>query len=340
MKVLVTGGAGFIGSHLCEALLAAEHEVTAFDCLDDFYDPAIKRANLTVCAKSAHFQLIEADVRDAPALDAALAKKATDAIIHLAARTGVRPSIEKPLLYQDVNVHGTAVLLEAARKHSIKKLVFAGSSSVYGNNRTIPFRETDPVDHPISPYAATKKAGELLCHTYHHLFGINVTCLRLFTAYGPRQRPDLAIHRFTKLIEIGKPIPLFGDGTTSRDFTHVLDIVDGILRALKRCGGYHIYNLGNSRPISLNDLVAAIEQALGRTAILDRLPMQPGDASRTCADLTLAARELGYQPKWTLERGLAQFVTWFRAQRADAGSAKQKATLGLSNRAPPEFHST
>jgi len=327
MNVFVTGGAGFIGSHLCEALLAAEHEVTAFDCLDDFYDPAIKRANLTACFASAHFNLIEADIRDAAALDHALTDTATDAIIHLAARTGVRPSIEKPLLYQDVNVRGTALLLEAARKHRITKFVFAGSSSVYGNNLSIPFRETDQVDQPISPYAATKKAGELICHTYHHLFAINVTCLRLFTAYGPRQRPDLAIHRFAKLIEMGEPIPIFGDGTTSRDFTYVADIVDGILRALKHCDGYHIYNLGNSHPVSLSELVMAIEQALGRTAILNRLPMQPGDATRTCADLTLASQELGYQPKWTLQRGLTEFVKWLRAQRADPGATQKKATL-------------
>lgn len=312
VKILVTGGAGFIGSHLCQALLACRHDVTALDNFDRFYDPAIKKSNLAVASESPRFRLVTGDIRNRANVDSLLASTEFDTIVHLAARAGVRPSIEDPLLYQDVNVTGTTVLLEAARRHNITRFIFASSSSVYGNNTKVPFAESDNVDLPISPYAATKKAGELLAHTYNHLFGINVTCLRLFTTYGPRQRPDLAIHKFARLIESGKPIPFFGDGTMKRDFTYIEDIVGGVIRAIDRCNGYHIYNLGESRPVSLAALVHAIENALGRKAIIDRLDMQPGDVNQTYADITLAQRELGYQPRWTLEQGLAQFVQWLR----------------------------
>ncbi|MEE8170670.1 MAG: NAD-dependent epimerase/dehydratase family protein, partial [Phycisphaerae bacterium] len=248
-NIFVTGGAGFIGSHLCEALLERGDRVTAYDNFDDFYDPAVKRRNLDRCRDNAAFDLIEGDLRDAEAVEAALRRAEPEAIIHLAARAGVRPSIADPLLYQDVNVGGTAVLLEAVRLQAVPKFIFGGSSSVYGNNEKIPFAESDPVDHPISPYAATKKAGELLCHTYHHLYGTGMTCLRFFTAYGPRQRPDLAIHKFARLILAGRPIPVYGDGATQRDYTYVADIVEGVLRAVDRCAGYRIYNLGESQPV-------------------------------------------------------------------------------------------
>ena len=217
------------------------------------------------------------------------------------------------MLYQDVNVRGTMVLLEACRKKGIKRFIFSSSSSIYGNNEKIPFAESDPVDHPISPYAATKKAGELICHTYHHLYGIDITCLRFFTVYGPRQRPDLAIHKFARLIEQGRSIPVFGDGSMMRDFTYIDDIVDGVLRAMHQCGGYHVYNLGESQPVGLSNLITALESALGRKAVIDRRSMQPGDVNRTYADVTLARNELGYQPSTDLATGLARFVEWFRS---------------------------
>jgi len=314
MNIVVTGGAGFIGSHLCEALLRDGHEVVAFDNFDDFYDPRIKRRNLHAAGQHPNFTLVEGDIRHADDVRGVIRSGAVDVVVHLAARAGVRPSIERPILYENVNVHGTLVLLEACRVAGNCKFIFAGSSSVYGNNRKIPFAETDPVDDPISPYAATKKAGELLCHTYHHLYGLPVTCLRFFTVYGPRQRPDLAIHKFVRLIEEGKPIPVFGDGSMQRDFTYIDDIIDGVIRAIDRCDGYRIYNLGESRPVALNDLIAALEKALGKSAAIERLPLQPGDVLRTYADVTAAGRDLGYDPKTNLETGLARFVEWYRAE--------------------------
>jgi len=314
MRVLVTGGAGFIGSHLCEALLRAEHEVVALDNFDDFYDPTVKHANLSGCQASARFELVRGDIRDAVLVDRLLSRRAAEVLVHLAARAGVRHSVEQPVLYQDVNVGGTTVLLEAARRHGVGRFIFASSSSVYGNNQKVPFAESDNVDYPISPYAASKKAGELICHAYHHLYGLNVTCLRLFTAYGPRQRPDLAIHKFARLIEAGKPIPVFGDGSTMRDYTYIDDIVDGHLRAVERCRGYRIYNLGESRPVTLSHLIESLEKALGKKAIIQYREPQPGDVVQTCADVTLARAELGYRPTTDLEVGLARFVRWFRAQ--------------------------
>lgn len=312
---VVTGAAGFIGSHLCERLLATGVRVTGIDSFDSFYDPGVKRRNLSICLANSRFTLIEADIRQPEAM-AGVLRDGADAIIHLAARAGVRPSIEDPLLYQDVNIHGTCVLLEAARRYKIPKFVFASSSSVYGNSSKVPFSESDNVDFPISPYAATKKAGELLAYTYHHLFGLSVTCLRFFTVYGPRQRPDLAIHKFARLIEQGQPIPVFGDGSMMRDHTYVADIVDGIVAAVERCTGYRIYNLGHSTPISLRDLIVAIETALGKPAHLQRLPLQPGDVERTYADIRLAQAELGFAPRTDLQAGLATFVEWLRTQSA------------------------
>jgi UDP-glucuronate 4-epimerase len=311
MKILVTGAAGFIGSHLCERLLGDGRAVIGVDSFDSFYDPRIKRRNIEDCLKNENFQLVEADIRDHDAMDRAVGA-GVDVIVHLAARAGVRPSIAQPLLYADVNINGTMVLLEAAKKYNIKRFIFASSSSVYGNNEKVPFSEEDNVDFPISPYAATKKAGELICHTYHHLYDISITCLRFFTVYGPRQRPDLAIHKFVRLIEEGESIPVFGDGSMMRDFTYIDDIIDGAVAAMERCDGFHVYNLGESQPIAVNDLIAEIENALGKKAVKEYLPPQPGDVERTYADVTMAVRDLDYKPSTPLQVGLAKFTTWLR----------------------------
>jgi UDP-glucuronate 4-epimerase len=320
MKALVTGAAGFIGSYMSERLLRDGWKVVGVDNFDDFYDPQTKRRNIAGCLKNKNFQLVEADIRDRNAMDKAVGN-GVEIIIHLAARAGVRPSIAQPMLYADVNINGTMVLLEAAKKHKVSKFIFGSSSSVYGNNKKVPFSEDDNVDFPISPYAATKKAGELICYTYHHLYGICVTCLRFFTVYGPRQRPDLAIHKFARLIEQGKPIPIYGDGSMMRDFTYIDDIIDGTVAAITHLTNdelrttlhaFNIYNLGNANPISVNDLVAKLEKSLGKKAVREYLPPQPGDVERTYADITKAARDLGYKPKTTIEEGLARFVEWLR----------------------------
>ncbi len=311
MRTLVTGGAGFIGSTLVDRLLRDGGEVTVLDNFDPFYDEARKRANLVEAAKSPRFRLIEGDIRDAATVDRVISNLSPDAIVHLAARAGVRPSIEQPALYAEVNVTGTVHLLQAAcRIEPRPKFVYASSSSVYGDRSDAPFRETDSVDLPVSPYAATKKACELLAHTFHHLHGLPVTGLRFFTAYGPRNRPDLAIAKFADLIERGKPVPMFGDGSTRRDYTFVGDIVDGIVRAIQRCTSHHLYNLGNSDPIELHAMIAAIGEALGKTPIIDRQPEQPGDVRQTYADVSLAAQELGYAPTTPFHEGLARFVAW------------------------------
>jgi UDP-glucuronate 4-epimerase len=312
MQVLVTGAAGFIGSHLCERLLANGHHVVGLDNFDAFYDPQVKRNNITACISKEEFKLVEGDIRDDICIETIFTTNKIEMIFHLAARAGVRPSIEEPLCYQDVNVRGTLVLLEAARKHGLKKFIFASSSSVYGNNEKVPFSETDSVDNPISPYAATKKAGELLCYTYSHLYNIDMTCLRFFTVYGPRQRPDLAIHKFTKLIEADQPILVFGDGSMKRDYTYIDDIIDGVMGAMNACKGYEIYNLGGSCPIRLDTLIQSIEAVLGKKANIARLPLQPGDVKVTYADVSKVAKRLDYQPKTQLEDGLKKFVEWFR----------------------------
>jgi len=313
MKALVTGAAGFIGSHLCERLLAQGWAVLGVDNFDDFYDQQIKRRNISACLKNKNFQLIEADIRDSATMDKTVGSD-VEIIVHLAARAGVRPSIEQPVLYADVNVNGTTVLLEAAKKHNVIKFIFGSSSSVYGNNEKVPFSEGDSVDFPISPYAATKKAGELICYTYHHLYGIHITCLRFFTVYGPRQRPDLAIHKFAKLIEQGKSIPVYGDGTMMRDFTYIDDIINGTVAAMERCSGFNIYNLGESRPVSVNDLIDEIEKAIGKKAVKEYSPRQPGDVERTYADVTKAIADLGYNPSTSIQTGLEKFVAWLRQQ--------------------------
>jgi UDP-glucuronate 4-epimerase len=311
-KILVTGAAGFIGSHLCDRLVSEKAVATGLDNFDNSYSRDIKKANISGLLAERNFNFVEGDIRDAACVESVVQKHKPDMIVHLAAKAGVRPSIDDPVGYQDVNINGTVMLLEAARRFGIKNFIFASSSSVYGNNKKVPFAETDNVDFPISPYAATKKAGELLCHTYSHLYKINMTCLRFFTVYGPRQRPDLAIRKFTSLIEAGKPIPVYGDGSMKRDFTYIDDIIDGVVGAMRNCGGYEIYNLGESRPVRLDILISEIEDALGKKAIINRLPMQPGDVLQTYADVTKAREKLGYAPKTDLETGLKEFVKWFR----------------------------
>ena len=259
MNFLVTGGAGFIGSHLVERLLAEGHHVLCLDNFDEFYDPALKRRNLRQVLEDPKFRLIEGDLREERILERIFGEEKIDIVAHLAARAGVRPSIQNPLLYAEVNIRGTLNLLEACRRNNIGRLVFASSSSVYGNNRKIPFAENDPVDNPISPYAATKKAGELICHTYHHLYGIHIACLRYFTVYGPRQRPEMAIHQFTRLIHEGKKVTLFGDGSSRRDYTYIDDAVAGTMEALIQATGYEIYNIGESQTISLLEMMRTIE---------------------------------------------------------------------------------
>jgi UDP-glucuronate 4-epimerase len=311
-KVLVTGGAGFIGSHLAEGLLARGDEVVVLDNLNDFYDPAIKRRNLEVLAARPGFAFVEGDIRDRETVGGLFAAHHPDAVIHLAAMAGVRPSIEKPALYADVNLIGTSVLLEAAVSAGVERFVFASSSSVYGERKDPPFLETDRVDGPISPYAATKKAGELICHSFSHVSGLNVTCLRFFTVYGPRQRPEMAIHKFANLILAGRPIPVFGDGSSARDYTFVLDIVDGTIRALDRLSGYRIYNLGGSGVTTLSRLIEVLGRALGREPVIDRLPMQAGDVSLTSAGVERARRDLGFEPKVSIEEGVNRFAEWLR----------------------------
>ncbi|MFC1738645.1 GDP-mannose 4,6-dehydratase [Planctomycetota bacterium] len=313
MKILITGAAGFIGSHLTERLLSEGHHAIGLDNFDDFYDPKVKRRNIETFLEDKNFKLIEADIRDSAACEKVISA-GVDCIVHLAARAGVRPSIEQPALYADVNINGTLTLLEAAKKYSLKKFIFGSSSSVYGNNKKVPFAEDDNVDFPISPYAATKKACELLCRTYHHLCGIDVTCLRYFTVYGPRQRPDLAIHKFAKLIEQGKAVPVYGDGSMMRDFTYIDDIIDGTVAAIDKCAGYHIYNFGESKTISVNELITELEKALGKKAVKENVPRQPGDVEKTYADVTKAVHELGYNPSTDIQTGLAKFVTWLRKE--------------------------
>ena len=319
--ILVTGGAGFIGSHLCERLVSRGHHVVAIDNFDPFYDESIKRRNLAQLSSEPRFSLVEADIRDPEAVERgirAVGIDAADAIVHLAARAGVRPSIEQPLLYSQVNVDGTVAMLEIARRLGARRFVFGSSSSVYGNNEKVPFSEDDAVGHPISPYAATKRAGELLCHTYHHLFGLSIVCLRFFTVYGPRQRPDLAIHKLTRLISEGRPIPVFGDGSTRRDYTYVDDILQGIEGALRVTEGaatrFEIVNLGESETTTLARLIELISGALGREPVIDRQPLQPGDVERTYADIDRAKALLGYAPTTKVEEGIPRFVEWFRSQ--------------------------
>ena len=340
MNFLVTGGAGFIGSHVCERLLNSGHAVWAFDDLNNFYDPQLKRRNLREIqalapwnnsvqhpatpgspaystGRAKPFEFVHGDLTDRAALDELFGSVKFDQVIHLAARAGVRPSLEAPALYQRVNVEGTVNVLEAARKTGVKKITIASSSSVYGVNSKVPFSESDPIFSAISPYAASKLACEALGHVYHHIYGMDIAMLRFFTVYGPRQRPDLSIYKFTRLITAGKPIPVFGDGSASRDFTFITDTVDGVIACTQREFGYEIFNLGESQTVKLSRLIELLETALGKKAVIDRQPLQPGDVPITFADISKARAKLGYQPRIKVEQGIPLFVDWFKHSEAN-----------------------
>lgn len=312
-SILVTGGAGFIGSHLADRLLSENAwNVTVVDDLNDFYSPEIKRANIAEHLTNGNYKFVEADIRDVAAMERLFDDSSFEVIVHLAARAGVRPSLCQPKLYAETNITGTLNLLEQARIHGVKQFVFASSSSVYGKNCKMPFAEDDRIHQPISPYAATKASCELLCHTYSHLHDIRTVCLRFFTVYGARQRPDLAIHKFAKLISEGKPIPMFGDGTTRRDYTYIDDIIQGVRSSIDYDGSKHeIFNLGESQTIELRELISLLETSLGKKAIIDEQPMQPGDVPCTYSDITKARKLLGYDPTTNIADGIPKFVEWF-----------------------------
>lgn len=312
-NILLTGGAGFIGSNLADVMLKQGYGIVCLDNFDNFYDRAIKMKNIENALKSPDFHLVEGDIRDRELLGQLFNKYQIQLIVHLAAKAGVRPSVESPQEYFEVNINGTINILEAAKEHKVMKMVFASSSSVYGNNSKVPFSETDFVDHPISPYAASKKAGELICFTYHELYKMDITCLRFFTVYGPRQRPDLAIHKFAKLILNDKPVPVYGDGSFKRDFTYVDDTVFGIKQAINNLDGYKIYNLGNSRTVSVLEMVSELEKALGKKAEIDYRPLQPGDVKLTFADISRAKKELQYDPQYDFSTGITNFVEWLKS---------------------------
>jgi UDP-glucuronate 4-epimerase len=312
-NILVTGGAGFIGSHLVDQLLSeSAWSITVVDDFNDFYSPEIKRSNIEGHLKHSNYRMVEADIRDDARLAEIFQETDFSVIVHLAARAGVRPSLTEPKLYTETNINGTVNLLELAREHGIKQFVFGSSSSVYGVNEKVPFAEDDPIFQPISPYAATKAAGELICHTYSHLYDIRTVCLRFFTVYGARQRPDLAIHKFAKLITAGKPIPVFGDGSARRDYTYVDDIIQGVRASIDYAGSIHeVFNLGESQTTELKELIALIEQSLGKKATIERYPEQPGDVPTTFADISKARELLGYDPKTKVSDGIPKFIDWF-----------------------------
>jgi len=311
-KVLVTGAGGFIGSHLAERLVHSDYQVIGLDNFDDFYSPIVKWNNISALNKTDNFELEQGDIRDESLLTRIFKTNHIDAVIHLAARAGVRPSIKQPLLYQDINIRGTINLLEASRTFGIAKFIYASSSSVYGLNNKVPFKESDKVDSPTSPYASSKAAAELYCRSYNYLYGLPMSVLRFFTVYGPRQRPEMATHLFTRMIDLGEEIPVFGDGTSKRDYTYVSDIVSGILQALTAQNrGFEIFNLGNSHPIALDSLIHLLEEALGKRAKIKSMPMQSGDVPITFADISKAKKYLDYQPKVTIEEGISLFVQWY-----------------------------
>jgi UDP-glucuronate 4-epimerase len=323
MNFLVTGGAGFIGSHVCERLLSAGHAVWALDDLNDFYDPALKRRNLAeIQALHKPFVFCEGDVADRSCVERLFRAVPFDQVIHLAARAGIRPSLAEPALCQRVNVEGTANVLQTAHSNGVAKLILASSSSVYGINSKIPFVESDPVFAPISPYAASKLACEALGHVFHHVYGMDIVMLRFFTVYGPRQRPDLAIHKFARRIAAGQPIELYGDGSSARDYTCVTDIVDGIMACVGQTFGYEVFNLGGANPAKLSFLVELIEAALGKKALIERKPDQPGDVPQTWADISKSALRLGYSPKVRIEEGIPLFVDWFLRVARDSAAGK------------------
>jgi UDP-glucuronate 4-epimerase len=323
-NILITGGAGFIGSHLVDHLLAeGEWSVTVVDDFNDFYPPEIKRNNIRAHEQNSAYKLIEADIRVQSDLEKVFDETRFDVIVHLAARAGVRPSLEEPQLYAETNINGTLNLLEQARHHRVKQFVFGSSSSVYGINAKVPFSEDDTIRQPISPYATTKAAGELLCYTYSHLYDLRSVCLRFFTVYGARQRPDLAIHKFARLISQGKPIPVFGDGKARRDYTYIDDIIAGVRGAIDfDQSDYEVINLGESRTVELKELISLLEQELGQKAKIDPQPVQPGDVPQTFADIAKARRLLGYNPQTQIEDGIHKFVAWFRAQEATSNRGR------------------
>jgi len=322
-NILVTGGAGFIGSHLIRRFLAEGVRVVCYDNFSSYYDPELKRENIRPFLESEGFSLVEANIMDGSSLRKVFAQHSFDAVVHLAAIVGVRYSLSHPATYFDVNVKGTLNLLEEARRARVSKIIFASSSSVYGMNSQVPFKEDDPAIHPISPYAASKRAAELLCFTYHHLYGLDVFCLRFFTAYGPAQRPEMAIHTFTRCLEEGSPIPFYGDGESARDYTYIDDIVDGIIKSVQFVKGFEIINLGQSRTVTLKRLVELLEAALNKKAKLKKMPLQPGDMLITRADISKAVDILGYRPTTSIEEGIKRFVEWYRnkaAQRETGGT--------------------
>ncbi|HEY6553381.1 MAG TPA: NAD-dependent epimerase/dehydratase family protein [Vicinamibacteria bacterium] len=313
--ILVTGGAGFIGSHLTRRLLSRGDRVTVLDDFNDFYDPARKRRNVAPLLERPDYRLAEGDIRDEALVDRLYAEGRFDGVVHLAARAGVRPSLQEPILYEDVNCIGTLRLLEAARRHGPDVFIFGSSSSVYGINEKVPFSEADEVNQPISPYATTKRSGELLCYNYHHLYGFRTACLRFFTVYGPGQRPEMAIHKFTDLLARGRTVPMYGDGGSRRDYTYVDDIIDGVVASLDLAPGFEILNLGGADTTSLWDLVHWIAEELAVEPRIDYLPAQPGDVPITYADVSKAARLLGYSPKVPIREGLRRFVAWYAGQQ-------------------------
>lgn len=313
--VLVTGGAGFIGSNCVKRLLDDNRNVICLDNFNTYYEPAIKRRNISGFLEHDNFALFEGDILDVVMLEQIFSSQTVGSVIHLAARAGVRPSLSEPVLYETVNVVGTLNLLEAARQHGVENFVFGSSSSVYGINEKTPFSETDRIEHPVSPYATSKRAAELYCYNYSHLYGLPITCLRFFTVYGPRQRPEMAIHKFTRLIDEGEPIPTFGDGSSARDYTYIDDIVSGIMAALARPAAFEIYNLGNSRTTTLNKMVELISAALGKRAELNWLPAQAGDVPITFADIGKAQAQLGYKPATPIEEGITKFVDWYNSNK-------------------------
>lgn len=319
VRLLISGAAGFIGSSLSDELLAKGFSIMGIDNFDSFYSRDIKESNISYALKHGSFTLLEGDIRDMDFIDSCFSDFKPDIIIHLAAKAGVRPSIKDPSAYYEVNVNGTLNMLEAMRKNNVSRMLFASSSSVYGNNKKIPFAESDNVDFPVSPYAASKKAGELLCHTYHHLYNMDIFCLRFFTVYGPRQRPDLAINKFTRAMLSDEPITLFGDGSSSRDYTHISDIVHGIERAMAYLKGFDIFNLGESNAISLNDLVSLLEGSIGKKADVKFLPMQDGDVFRTFADISRAISVLGYNPVVDIADGIRNYVEWAKIRGKNSG---------------------
>jgi len=316
MEILVTGGAGFIGSHVCGALLEKGMKVICVDNFNDYYDPKFKEQNISSCLKDKNFNIYREDITDIAGLRRIFKKSKIERIIHLAARAGVRPSITQPVLYEQVNVLGTLNLLILAKEFKVKNFIFCSSSSVYGDLKEIPFSESGRTDNPLSPYAATKKSAELLCHAYSHVYSIPAMCLRLFTVYGPRGRPDMAPYKFTELIYNDKELQMFGDGTTKRDYTYVTDIVEGILASLSKEFKFEVINLGNSKPVELKKFISIIEENLGKKANIKKVPLQPGEVDVTYADIKKAKRLLGWEPKIKVEEGMKKFVEWYKNERA------------------------